>query len=87
LLRLREFIRIKNPNAANRVAQRIRSFVNQLPDQPLIGKNVTDIDEPRLRDFYIPFGQAGYWIRYLVRDDDIVIIRIWHGRENRDIVS
>lgn len=85
LARLREFIHIHNPAAANRAATRIRETVRQLLDFPDIGKGVEDINNQNLRDLFIPFGQGGYWLRYLVRQDDIVIVRIWHGRENRGI--
>ena len=85
LARLREFIRVHNPAAANRAASRIRAGVGKLPDHPHLGKGVEDINNPNLRDLFIPFGQGGYWLRYLIRQDDIVVVRIWHGRENRDI--
>lgn len=85
LARLREFINVHNSAAAGRAANRIREAALALLDHPLIGKSVDDIDDPRLRDFFIPFGQGGYWLRYWVRDDDIIIVRIWHGRESRDI--
>jgi hypothetical protein len=51
----------------------------------LIGKSVDDIDDPTLRDLFIPFGQGGYWLRYLVRKENIIVVRTWHGRENSDI--
>jgi toxin ParE1/3/4 len=85
LIRLREFIHVHNPAAAGRAANRIRETVGKLPDNPLIGKSVDDIDGQTLRDLFIPFGQGGYWLRYQVRQDDILIVKIWHGRENRDI--
>lgn len=84
LVRLREFIRLHNPAAAERAANCIRKATIKLLDHPLIGLNVTDIDDPMLRDLFIPFGQGGYWLRYLIRDDDIIVVRIWHGRENRN---
>ncbi len=87
LARLREFIHIHNPAAAKRAACRIREGARQLLDHPLLGKSVEDINNPNLRDIFIPFGQAGYWLRYLIRQDDIVIVRIWHGRENRDVIA
>ncbi len=58
--------------------------LNQFGDNPLIGKNVDDIDDPRLRDLFITFGKSGYWLRYWVMNDSIIIVRIWHGLENRD---
>jgi len=84
LARLRDFIQVHNPDAAARAAKRIREFVWQLQAHPLIGRPVVDIDRPQLRDFFIPFGQAGYYLRYRVTDDEILIVRIWHSRENRD---
>ncbi len=87
LIRLREFIRVHNPAAAGRAANRIRETVGKLPDNPLIGKSVDDINDSTLRELFIPFGQGGYWLRYLIREENIIIVRIWHGRENRDIKS
>jgi plasmid stabilization system protein ParE len=84
LVRLRDFIGVHNPSAAQRAAHRIREAVRRLPDHPLIGRSVPDIERHILRDLFIPFGQAGYWLRYAVRDDEIIIVRIWHGRENRE---
>jgi plasmid stabilization system protein ParE len=84
LVRLREFIQIHNPAAAGRAANRIREVAGQLLDYPRLGKGVEDINDPNLRDVFIPFGQGGYWLRYLIRQDDSVMVRIWHGRENRD---
>ncbi len=84
LIRLREFIHVHNPAAASRAAQRIREAAGLLLTHPLLGKPVDDIDDPRLRDVFIPFGQGGYWLRYQVREDVILVIQIWHGRESRD---
>jgi plasmid stabilization system protein ParE len=84
-VRLREFIHIHNPAAANRAARSIRAGAGQLLDHPHLGKGVEDINNPNLRDLFIPFGQGGYWLRYFIRQDDIVIMRIWHGRESRAI--
>lgn len=82
LIRLREFIHVHNPAAAGRAANRIRETAGILVTHPLLGKSVDDIDDPSLRDLFIPFGQGGYWLRYQVRIDVILIIQIWHGRES-----
>jgi plasmid stabilization system protein ParE len=84
LARLRDFIRVHNPDAAERAAKRILEFVRKLQLHPLIGRPVVDIDRPKLRDLFIPFGQAGYWLRYNITDKEIIIVRIWHSRENRE---
>ena len=84
LVRLREFIRVHNPDAADRAAKVIREATRKLLAHPQIGRPVIDIDRPQLRDFFIPFGQVGYWLRYAATDEAVIIVKIWHGRENRD---
>lgn len=84
LARLREFIRVHNPAAAQRAAKRIREGARRLTAHPLLGRPVLDIDRPPLRDLFIPFGQACYWLRYAVLEDAILIVKIWHGREDRE---
>ena len=81
---LRDFIRVHNPDAAQRAARRIRDSAFRRLSFPFVGIPVQDIGKPQLSDLFIPFGQAGYWMRLAVTDDKIIIIKIWHGRENRD---
>jgi plasmid stabilization system protein ParE len=83
LARLREFIRVHNSKAAERAAKRLLEFVKKLQVHPYIGRPVVDIAQPEFRDLFIPFGQAGYRLRYKITGDEIIIIRIWHTRENR----
>lgn len=35
------------------------------------------------RKLLVPFGKYGYTIHYIVLDDDVVILNVYHGRENR----
>ena len=81
---LRDFIRVHNPDAAQRAAKRIRDSAFRLLRFPFAGIPVQNIDKHQLKDLFIPFGQAVYWMRHAVTDDKIIIIKIWHGRENRD---
>jgi plasmid stabilization system protein ParE len=81
LARLRDFIRVHNPDAAQRAAKRIRDSADRLLKFPFVGVPVQDIDKPELRDLFIPFGRVGYWMRYAVTDNQIIIIKIWHGSE------
>ncbi|MFH1138834.1 MAG: type II toxin-antitoxin system RelE/ParE family toxin [Pseudomonadota bacterium] len=83
LVRLREFIRVHNPDAAMRSAKRIREAAQRLLNLPFVGRPVTDIDTPEFRDLFISYGQGGYWMRYVVTDNEIIIIKPWHGREDR----
>jgi len=35
-------------------------------------------------EYFIPFGKAAYVLQYRVENESLIIIRIWHSRENRD---
>ena len=83
LARLREFIHVHNPAAASRAAKRLREAIHKIPHQPFLGRQMEGVDNPELRERFIPFGKAGYWIEYLVKEEEILIVKIWHGRENR----
>ena len=41
-------------------------------------------DENIRRELYVAFGAGAYVIKYRIEaKDSVVIIRIWHSRENR----
>ncbi|MES9905292.1 MAG: type II toxin-antitoxin system RelE/ParE family toxin [Sedimenticola sp.] len=77
LIRLREFISSKNPQAAMRISQRLKQSMLRLADQPEIGVNVEEL--PGVRDLI----SGDYLVRYAVLGDEIYILRIWHGKEDR----
>jgi len=80
--RLRNFLVTRNPGAAARVARQILQGVKLLEKYPEAGKPVQD--PPGFRDLFIPFGSRGYVLRYrLSQDKTIVIVRVWHAREER----
>ena len=78
LVRLREFIARHNPDAAKRVAQRLRGAINGLVNNPQIGRPVPDFSG-EIRDLI--FGK--YIVRYEVRTKLLFVLRIWHGKEDR----
>jgi toxin ParE1/3/4 len=82
LIRLREFIHEHNPAAAKRAAQAIQEGMSKLTHFPFLGHEVIDMDIQELRDLFVPFGQSGYWIRYLVKPPHIYVVKIWNGKEN-----
>jgi plasmid stabilization system protein ParE len=82
--RLRNFLHVNSPTAATRAAQRIKAAARKLVSFPYLGHPVEDIDSPPLRDFFVAFGKAGYVMRYAVTDNAVVIVKIWHSRENRN---
>lgn len=78
LIRLREFIAENNPEAAQRVAQRLRGAIEKLIDAPQIGRPVYQM-EGEIRELI--FGK--YVVRYEIRQQNLYILRIWHGKEDR----
>ncbi len=79
LIRLREFIEDKNPAAAQRIANDLLLGLEKLKVFPEIGLEVERAFEPqRIRDLFI----GNYTVRYLVGDGEIVVLRIWHGKED-----
>lgn len=81
--RLREFIKKDNSLAAKKAGQRILSMVKILTKNPEAGMPSPDEDCELFRDLYAPFGQGGYTIRYRVDQHIILIVRVWHSREER----
>lgn len=79
--RLYEFLYEKNPPAAMRSMEAIQKGANQLKITPEIGQPMND--ELQRRELFIPFGAGAYVLRYRVYDNTLVIIRVWHSKENR----
>jgi plasmid stabilization system protein ParE len=78
LVRLREFIRIHNLDAAERAAQIIVQNLHTLCMFPALGRAVRNSNE--YRDFAFVFGAGSYVLRYKVTHDTLRILRIWHSR-------
>lgn len=79
LVRLREFIAIHDPAAANRYAQRLIEGITRLQDQPMLGRAVIYAPDPEsIRDLII----GDYLVRYALLSDQILVLRIWHHRED-----
>ncbi len=78
--RLKDFIAIKNPEAARKIVEKLVSSVDNLLEFPLIGKEVKTSPDPKsLRDLYV----LDYHIRYLILKHSIQIVRVWHQKEDR----
>ena len=81
LKRLYDFLLDKDPAAAARAARAIRVGADRLLDSPEIGRPLAD--GTGRRELVIPFGAGAYLLRYRIHDDTVVVIRVWHGREDR----
>jgi len=79
LQRAVKFIENKNPFAARRIAIDLQEGVDKLKQFPEIGLPVLKAPDPaKIRDLYI----NEYTVRYLITDEVIYILRIWHDKEN-----
>ena len=75
-VRLREFIRKKNPQAAQKAGRQLKKNIQALVDQPNMGVPVEDLEGFR------ELVARDYVVRYRVLSDEIVILNIWHGKED-----
>jgi plasmid stabilization system protein ParE len=80
--RLRSFLDQNNPDAARRALALIWTALDRLQEYPDLGMPTGDAD---IRQIVVRFGASGYIVRYvsLPEDGNILITRIWHGREAR----
>ena len=79
LQRVVEFVEVKNPFAARRIAIDLQEGVEKLKQFPIIGLPVLKASDPeQIRDLYI----TNYTVRYLIAEEIIYVLRIWHDKEN-----
>jgi plasmid stabilization system protein ParE len=83
LVRLRAFIANHNPAAAQRLARRLVQGIERLLRTPRLGRRVTvapdQVAPEEIRDWVV----GEYVVRYLIADERIVVLRTWHGKEQR----
>jgi len=79
LVRLRQFIEEHDPLAANRMAARLVEGIALLRNQPQLGHPVIFAPEPEsIRDLVL----RDHIVRYAITRNRILILRIWHHRED-----
>jgi addiction module RelE/StbE family toxin len=76
-----DFIKLNNADAASRAVQAIVSSGESLQQNPRRGSIVDEI--AGLRKLLVSFGKYGFIIHYVILEDDVVILRIYHGQEHR----
>lgn len=80
LIRLREFIESKNPDAATRIGEELVKRIENLQLFPQMGHAVDLAPEPdSIRD--MTFGD--HIVRYVPREELIIVLRVWHHFEGR----
>ncbi|OFZ70922.1 MAG: hypothetical protein A2Z01_04955 [Betaproteobacteria bacterium RBG_16_58_11] len=83
LQRLHDFIAQENPAAASHVARELLDGISGLRRFPRMGKRVVIAPEQQAPDEIRDWLTGNYIVRYLILDDRIIILRIWHGKEDR----
>ena len=79
LQRVIEFVENKNPFAARRIAFDIQEGMGRLKQFPEIGLPVAKATEPeKIRDLFV----GNYTVRYLITEEIIYVLRVWHNKEN-----
>ncbi|MFT7388926.1 MAG: toxin ParE1/3/4 [Candidatus Endobugula sp.] len=76
-VRLREFIRQKNSQAAQKASRQLKANIQALVSHPKMGASINELEAFR------ELVARDYIVRYRVLSDEIVILNIWHGKEDR----
>lgn len=83
LQRLHDFIAADNPPAAARISRQLRDGIARLRAHPRLGMRVDittgELAPEEIRDWLI----VHYIVRYLILEASLVVLRIWHEREDR----
>ena len=81
--RLFEFLLEENPDAAEKAMLLIDEGASKLERFPELGLLMND--DTGNRELFIPFGKSVYVLRYRLHHEQnkIVVLRVWHGREQR----
>ena len=78
--RLHAFLASKNRDAARRAISALRQGVKTLATHPEIGRPAAGMPA-EFRDWFIPFGQSGYVVRYRFDGGMVAILAVRHGKE------
>jgi plasmid stabilization system protein ParE len=79
LVRLYEFLAVKDRSAAARTVQSLSAAPDRLLDQARIGEKLDEFDPREVRRIVV----GRYEMRYEIQESVIFVLRIWHTREDR----
>jgi plasmid stabilization system protein ParE len=79
LVRLYEFLQPVNPTAAARVVRQIVAGVKRTPAHPRLGLRLPEFAPREVRRVLV----GDYEIRYELARTDLLVLRIFHTREDR----
>jgi plasmid stabilization system protein ParE len=82
LERLIDFLHEKSPTAAAKAATAILEGAERLLTGPRLGRVLPD--KTGRRELIIPFAGGAYVLHYMLEGQEtVVILRVWHSREER----
>jgi len=79
LVRLVTFLAAENPNAARKARAALKARIKSLARMPERARRL----HPGRHVMDVPFGASGYSIWFDVREDRVIVARIFHMREDR----
>jgi len=79
LARLHDFLAPVNRKAAARAVQALTAAPARLVDQPRLGEKLEEFTPREVRRILV----GSYEMRYEITDETIVVLRLWHTREDR----
>jgi plasmid stabilization system protein ParE len=78
--RLALFVAQLDERAADKRERGLRERLRSLGQRPCLGRPGK---HPNTRERVFKFGRSSYLVRYRITDDAVIIVRIWHGKEDR----
>lgn len=79
LTRLHDFLAVVNRRAASTVVQSLVATPQRLIEYPRVGEKLDRYSPREVRRIFV----GSYEMRYEIVDATIIILRRWHGREDR----
>lgn len=79
LSRLHAFLAPTSRRAATQFLRNMRISARKLLEYPRLGERVPKVENPEIRRIFV----RDYELRYEIRGDEIVVLRLWHAREYR----
>lgn len=79
LARLHEFLSPINPKAAVQTVRSLTAAGGKLVDNPRLGERVDGYEPREVRRLLV----GSYEMRYEIKGDTVIVLRLWHTRENR----
>lgn len=77
--RIANFLEIKSETLAKKTVLRLIAFTEKLQLHPRLGEQLFDFKQTEIRRFIAD----QYEIRYQVNQDELLVLRVWHTREQR----